>query len=382
LQGSATLAGYRLGLQGDAQLQRLLQAAQIFGWRGAQPAVDGTAKINLQIAGGWSGSAAPLVTGVAQLHSVRADLHAAGAPLTVATANVVLEPAEVRIRNIAASAAGANWAGSLSFPRPCSKLSTCGVRFDLHADTITVEEVQQWLTATPRKRPWYRLSPAVRPAAAVLRALNVEGQLSANRIEMRALAANRVSARVTLHEGEIQISDLSGDFLGGKHRGSWEIDLRSTPPTFTGTGALERVALEQLAHAMDDGWISGTAKATYQITGAGSNVPDFLAAAAGDLRFEMRDGLLPHIVAPAATAPLRVRRFRGRLTLRSGVFELQSGTLDNGVEAYDVRGTASPGQKLDIRFARNGSSFQVNGTLSEPHVVPASAIDTRAALKP
>jgi hypothetical protein len=67
--------------------------------------------------------------------------------------------------------------------------------------------------------------------------------------------------------------------------------------------------------------------------------------------------------------------------LRSGTYELQDARLDDGNEAYQVTGTASSAQKLDMRLVRNGNTFVVNGTLSQPHVIPA-AIDTQAALKP
>jgi hypothetical protein len=251
----------------------------------------------------------------------------------------------------------------------------------LHADTVATGKLQQWLHPGASKRPWYRLGSGARPAPPLLTVLNAEGQVAATRVEIRDLVATHVSSKITLRDGQMQLSGITGDFLGGKHRGDWEADLRVSPPNIKAAGEFERVALDQLANAMHAGWVSGTATATYAVSGSGATLQDFVSSATADLRFEMRDGLLSRVVMPSSSTPLRVRRFRGRLTLRSGTYELQDARLDDGNEAYQVTGTASSAQKLDMRLVRNGNTFVVNGTLSQPHVIPA-AIDTQAALKP
>jgi hypothetical protein len=56
LQAWATKTGYQIGLQGDAQVQRLLDAGQSVGLPLPHPLAEGIAKINLQVAGAWSDS--------------------------------------------------------------------------------------------------------------------------------------------------------------------------------------------------------------------------------------------------------------------------------------------------------------------------------------
>lgn len=379
LQASATSSRYEVTLQGDAQLQHLLNAAQIVGVHTPHFSADGNAKVNLRIASEWSAAAPPQVTGSAQLRSVRADLRSVSTPITIENATVLLDQADIKVHNLTASAAGTRWSGSLSYERPCKTLAACALHFDLRADTLSSDEVRSWADPNARKRPWYRLRDS-RPS--LLAILHADGQLAADRVQIRSLLATRVSAKVSLQDGQIQFSNLTGDFLGGKHRGDWRADLLASPPTIKATGALEHISLDQLALVMHDGWVSGTAKGTYEVSGPAGSFQDFLASADGVLRFEMSDGSMSHIVIPAATAPLRVRRFRGHLTLHSGTFEFQNARLHDGAEAYQVTGTASPGQKLDIRLVRSGTAFVVNGTLSQPRVVPAPPVDTQAALKP
>lgn len=381
LQLSASGSSYNLNIQGEAQVQRLLAAAQAVGLRTAHFAADGTAKLNLQVAGEWYGIAPPQITGTALLHSVRADIRSVSGPLNIENASLLLEPGMVRVRNINASAAGSTWTGALWFARPCKELTNCALHFDLRADTLATDKLQPWLNPASRKRPWYRLGADKSPVP-LLTSLDADGQLSADRVQVHGLIATHASATVALHDGLLTLSDVSGDFLGGKHQGHWEADLSSSPPKIKASGSLDHVALEQLARAMHDGWVSGSAKGAYEVSGTGSSVHDFLSSATGTLHFDMRTGLLPHIVIPASTSALRVRRFRGDLTLRSGIFELQQARLDSDSDIYQVTGTAAPGQKLDMKLVRNGSTYVVNGTLFQPHVAPAVVTDTQASLKP
>jgi len=176
---------------------------------------------------------------------------------------------------------------------------------------------------------------------------------------------------------------LQADLLGGKHRGDWGLNLHSSPPSFSGTGAFERVSLEQVAEAMHDGWITGRASATYRFASSGSNASELLESATGTLEFDAREGQFPHIMLTAGNPPLYVRRFSGRLRLHNGSFLVEQGKLETLAGIYQVSGTASLGHKLDVVLARNGAQgFNVTGTLAAPRILPASTHETRAALKP
>src|SRR5205807_421769 len=63
VHGWIARSGYNIFVQGDAQVQRLLQVAQTLGLRAVPSTAEGLAKLDLQIAGAWSGFAAPQITG-------------------------------------------------------------------------------------------------------------------------------------------------------------------------------------------------------------------------------------------------------------------------------------------------------------------------------
>lgn len=377
-------SGYGFSVQGDGSVQRLLLAARVLGLRSSEPAADGQARFDLQLAGAWSGFAAPLVKGTAQLHDVRAEWRSLDGPIEIASATLFLSDNGVQVQKLVAKAAGAAWQGSLSFPRQCSALAACPLRFDLQADRIDYDRLRDWLNPRARKRPWYRfLSTSGQPGPMLLTTFHASGSFRADKLDIRDFTANHLAAQVQIKDGIVELADMSAEVLGGKHRGQLKMNLAAELPELSGSGSLQGASLAQLATAMHDGWITGTGSGTYRFSWSGRPSEDWLASASGSLQFEIRDGVLPHIALAGGGSPLRVRRFGGRLNLRHGAFEIEDGKLETAGGTYLVSGTASPGQKIDIQLARGGTrSFNVTGTLSAPRVVAVSVAETRAELKP
>jgi hypothetical protein len=386
-QGSATVRGwatasdYYLGIQGQGAAQRLLQLAEISGLQAPHLTADGNVKFNLAVAGGWHGFAAPRPTGTALLKSVKAQLPGVDGALEIRSANVTLDPDNVQVSGLVASAGGSNWEGSLSFPRPCHLLGGCPIHFDLRSDAVAAESLHQWFSGGGN-RAWYQFSGFGSDSPTLLSLLNANGTLAANRLVIHGVTATRVSGKLDVQDGVLHFSDVVGDVLGGQHGGEWTVNLAVSPPEFSGTGKFEHVDLVELAAAMHDGWIAGTANASYEFSASGKTAQDWLASSKGTLLFDMRDGSLPHLVIASGGGALKVRRFTGRMALDDGTFELAKGKLESASGSYQVTGTASPGQKLQMKLVHSGGGYAIDGTLSAPHVVPINIPDTRASLKP
>ncbi len=284
-------------------------------------------------------------------------------------------------------AAGNTWRGSLSMPRQCNTPHTCPIRFDIRADEIVADALGV-AGAVSGKQPWYRFlsSPAQssrsqsRPYLASVHAI---GRLSASRVLLHNLVANRVTADVELEQGRLQLRNLSGEILGGRHTGEWTADFTASPPTYSGNGTLEKVALGQLAEAMHDGWITGTANLGYLANTLGWSRPELISSATAILQLEARDASLPHLTLGGENGPLRVTRLVGRLHLRDGKFEIEEGKLQTPASIYQLSGTASLSRVLDIKLARDGThGFNITGTLTQPRVIINTTPETQAALKP
>lgn len=378
-----TQSGYNLSIDGDADIPRLLEVARITGVPAIHPALTGFAKVNLQVMGNWYRFVAPIATGTAQLHAIRADVRGLNAPFEIATATLKLGPAETSVQGMSASLAGTHWTGSLSFPRMCSSVQSCPINFDLHADEISTDRLNELLNSTPPERPWYRFLSSTSPSGkSFLARAHATGKLAANRVVIRNVVGTRFAAQVEFDEGKLHLSEVRCDVMGGKHRGDWRASFTAKqPPQYTGVGTVESVALGQVADAMHDDWIRGTVNARYIIEMSGLSFGDLATSASGTVQFNMREGALSHMTL--AGSPLRVRRFTGSMEFRDGQIAIKEATLDSLGATFVVHGTASLSKKLDFQLLKEGASaYNVTGTLSEPQVAPAHRAETQAALKP
>jgi hypothetical protein len=189
----------------------------------------------------------------------------------------------------------------------------------------------------------------------------------------------------------VKVSGLRADLLGGKHRGDWQADFTASIPVYGGSGTLTAVSLEQMADAMHDPWISGTGGATYQFKGSGTTFDAFWQSLDAGLRFDLRDGVLPHISLTSDAGPLQFTHWQGLARLHDGKIEIEKAALLSPGVDYEINGTASDGQVLDFRLTAasevkvTGAGsliYSITGTMAEPRVVLTPTPETQAQLKP
>ena len=94
-----------------------------------------------------------------------------------------------------------------------------------------------------------------------------------------------------------------------------------------GSGSLNGVSLDGLADVMNDEWIAGTASGTYAVKGACT--PEFWTSGEGTLRFEMRDGRLPHVALSEDAGTFKVTEFSGQARLHAGEIEMKDAKLES-----------------------------------------------------
>jgi hypothetical protein len=383
IQGHVAGSGYGFEINGEGQIARLLQAARVVGLTALAPQAEGSAKVDLQIAGTWSGSGVPRATGKAQLHSLRAQLRHWNGPLEVASADLNLLPEEIDVRNVNASVANGAWHGSLEIPRPCGFTGECAIRFDLHADEISLDSANQLLNPSIPAQPWYRFFSTEQTSGALfLLTANATGKLVANRVVFRHFEATQFSAQAELKAGRLHLTEIRAEVLGGEHSGDWQADFTAKPPQYGGSGMIEGVSLHQLATAMADGWVTGSADATYVIKAAGVTQGELYSSASGTLKVRAWDGSLPHIVLNDGDPALQFHRLTVSLQLDKEAFKITDSRLNSLDGVYQLSGTASLGRALDLRLTREGApGFAITGTLEEPRVSEVSSSETQAALK-
>jgi hypothetical protein len=257
---------------------------------------------------------------------------------------------------------------------------------------MDIGALSQWLSSQPSQRRWYEMLTSTQPGAPTfLDNLRASGKITAGRLLIHKIVATRVSTSLDLERGRLRISDLRGDVLGGKHGGNWQADFTAESAVYTGSGTLTGISLQQMADAMHDPWISGTAEGAYRLTASGADAAAFWRSAEGGLQFDLQDGTLAHISLGSNEGPLRIARWQGHARLHSGKIEIEKGPLVSPSGAFEMSGTASFGQVLDLRLtgstdvrsAHAGSlAYSITGTVAEPHVTQTPMPETQARLKP
>jgi hypothetical protein len=143
------------------------------------------------------------------------------------------------------------------------------------------------------------------------------------------------------------------------------------------------VSLSAIASAMNDGWIAGTANASYELKGKCPT--DFWQVADGKLRVEIRDGTFPHVMVGDGTEPLQASELKGEARLHGGSLEISETRLISPEGTYELTGTASLKRQLDLRLTRVPGGpvnvgYSIGGTLESPRVAPLSGTE-QAGLK-
>ena len=380
VRASFSAAEYQVGVLGDAELQRLFRVARGLGLHAPALSATGNAKLDLQIAGNWTGFTPPVSTGSMQLRNVAVPLAGVQRPAHVRTANVALLPDEVKVENLAATFAGSHTSvdGSLTLPRGCDPAQPCPVRFDLHSSEVSLEELNRLLNPRLQRVPWYHALAG--DTSANMEKFAAQGRIRADRVVLKGLEFEHVNAQAEVRDRKLRLSDVRAEALGGKTRAEWSADFTGAEPVYSGSGTLERFALAQVAALMHDPWATGTGGGKFKLELAGWNAAELAQSAQGTLDFDWHNGALAHVVLNGDGGPLRLKRFTGRAALHDRRLEFQQGKIETADRIYAVNGTASPG-RLELKLTdRNLHGYTVSGTLEKPRVTALSASETQAAL--
>jgi hypothetical protein len=378
---SLSRSGYSVTLQGDSQVKQVLEVARTLGVRITQPAANGSATLNLQIAGPWVGFHAPVVTGNAQLHNVTARVADVAAPLEITSANLLLTPEQTQLQSLVATFAGSDMhlSGSAAAPRDCPSSAECPVRLVLKANQIVASELNRLFN---QHRPWYHVLLR-EPQSSVFARILLSGSIAAEGIAIGPLTANHASASLSLSHGRLQLSNVQCDLWGGKNVAELQADFTRAQPDFTVTGNLNRAALGEISAALGKDWATGVAFLRYRATLSGWSESDLLGSLNSSADFDVRDALLRHISLDETSNAMRVRRFSGQVKFENGQFRIVAGKLLSSGGIYKVSGTALINKRVDIKLVRDSSHvFSITGTLAAPKVAVVPRPQTEAALTP
>ena len=374
---------YVASLSGEAELARLMNVAKALGIGTPGVGLAGPAQIDLEVAGAWVGFVPPAPSGKVQLHNVTAELQGVNEPLQIASATATLANQSLNLTAFtAAFAQGPQITGSASFPVHCTTPEACTVHFDAHVDEASFARLNRLANPSFRPGPWYRLLAPWQQRNDALMKLRASGRFSIAHLEIGSAIATNVSGNVELQAGQMRVTDLRGDLLGGKHTGTWTADFTVSPPSFTGTGTVSKLSMVQLATLMHDNWATGAVDAQYALAMSGASPSALASSAAGSADFSWSGGTLRHVTLDGHGAPVAFSDFTGKIALQNGAFTLADCKLQSPGGNYLVKGIALYDRTLNLRMERAGGHlFVISGTLDKPQVTSVQAPAAEAALR-
>jgi hypothetical protein len=390
--------GYALTIRGEGEVSHTLRLAGMLGVPAIQANLEGSAQMDLQLAGSWPGNSAPelaafslpVVTGDVQLRNVRARVRGLNGPIELSSALLRLAPDKAHLEKFTARAADTVWTGTLSTPRGCAAAIACPVRFNLNTEDLGLTELSEWLSPQPGRRAWYQLLSSSPAQPSFIKNLIASGKLNVRRLHIRTILAEQVSAALDIDRGKVKLSNVGADVFGGKYRGDWDADFSANPPVYAGTGSFSGVSLQHISETMQTSAFAGTASGNYQVSASGATAADFWQTAEGGLQFDVHDGLLSRISPSPDESGLRVSLWTGEIGLHAGKIEMGSNKLESPTGFYQLSGTASLSRSLDLELTQTADVkrgrarlpiYSITGTSADPQLAIKQTPETQAKLK-
>ena len=380
LQARAGLSrsGYEASVRGETGIKRLFQLSHALGIPSPAVAADGSTTVDLAISGRWNGER-PVVRGQAQLRSVQAQLRGLNVPLEISGANVLIEPERVRVQNLTASTGDVTWRGSLEVARPCRPPSACAFEFSVRTPELSARELNDLLNPSVAQKPWYSFLSLNSGQPPFLSQAQARGNIVIDKLKLGTASCSHFAADLRLNSGELTLSNLRAEVLGGRASGEWVADFSSKPPKYRGKGRLRAASLVAVAGLMHDAWVDGTGSIDYDFNATGWKLGDVLASADANADFTIAPGSFSHVTLPLASAPLRAEVFSGKVQLQDGEFTFREAKLKTSGSVYNVSGTASLNGELSLKLA-GATGYTVTGTFAKTRVTTIPV--AQAALKP
>ena len=380
-QADFSRTGYRISVQGDTGLKRLLQVSEALGVATPRFSPDGNAGIDLSIAGEWAGFAQPLVMGTAKVKAT-VPVNGVGTPVQVTAANVTLQPNGIAVDHLTFGwpKAGVVLNGSMQLPRHCTTIETCPLTFRLHADTLSVASLNALLNPEAQKRPWYAFIESSAAKNPILGRVTASGNITVGRFEAGTLRFSNLSADATLARGALSMAHIAGAILNGRVAGNLRADFAASPAQFDGAGKLDGAEIAALSDRIRPPWGSGKLAANFTLRAAGLTEAALEQSATGKITFDLRNGTAP-LSLDGGKQPLRIHEFRGTAMLHAGKLQFSGGRMVSANGIYQVNGTVALNRQLSLTLSRADTPvYEITGTLEKPKAAAASS--AQAQLNP
>jgi len=268
-------------------------------------------------------------------------------------------------------------------------------------------DLQPYFSATKqdgmRLSAWWSWLTGGDISASLVRQLDADLRISADRVRAAGVEAGRTAAALTVKDGRLLTNIADLELKGGAGSGQISIDYTGSQPKVVVRGKIERIEAAGLSESLLGSQVlSGPATIVADLTAAGLSTQELYRSATGKLSIALRDGgrigidlrtllglalkreLEGWPVAPRGATAFEVLDMK--LAVRNGEVTAEQAQIGSGEASVTASGTVNlTSGRLDARVLMGGAAtptgkpdaLLIDGALASPRIRSESA--SRAA---
>jgi hypothetical protein len=370
-RGTIRSTDYLFAIKGAAPLDRVVELADITGFRSSIGHAVGNVALDMNMYGLWTGFAPSRLGGTAHLEHVAARIPGIREQMLLPAADIHFSDSDlVLVLAVQFEHSPIQFAGSINHPIRCQSDTPCAFQFDLRADSLTTQDLAGLVG--PDQKGWNLpiLSSLLQDKLPDFRA---SGTLSVGTLQLGQLPVEKFIAHVEVGDRAMLINHISGRMAAGTTQGEWRIDWHASPTRYTGAGNITGVSAEDLILSPSfsellNTWVSGKATLSYALEFSGAKSSEMLASARGHAEFAMPSGI-SRSIALQPGRPLRFQALQGKCEINHQVLELLPSKFKAENRIYEISGTISLADKqANLKVSNSTAQWQISGGLNSPEI--------------
>ena len=271
------------------------------------------------------------------------------------------------------------------------------ITFNLAADAM---DIDRYLPPETDKSSKSVISPAVALATGtaalpveILKKLNIDGQLSLDRLRIDGLAMQDIQLNLSAKDGIIKMQQSIKEFYQGSYSSSLSVDMHNKKPTLAINEKIMHVQVEPLL--MDfrgEANINGVVDASAQLQGQGNSADELKSALNGNVSFLFKDSAvkgfnLQNIIDQAKAlikdpeSPLNNNKDQTLFSEITGTATINNGLIENNdlvatASRIHINGKGNADlntERLDYKI--NAKFINAEATATQPQQVNDIAIN-------
>jgi hypothetical protein len=373
VQGSVDSSGYFVSAKGMVPLERLLAFGRTTGFQSQITNTTASALVDLNISGPWANFTAPKLHGTAHLQNVAAWIPGIKDRLIFSEADAELTDTGLTLNHLTGQFehSPVAFTGSISNPLNCAGSVPCPFAFDLHMDSLAVQDAATALGFTDKG--WS--IPFLSGSDNKLPDFRAEGTLSVGELKVADIPMEKFAAHVAVGDHGLLINHITAKVGGGSTQGEWKLDWSGDHPLYSGSGtvtdaALDRIGTPETVAGQLAQWVSGKAQVNYSIHFEGKNPQEMLSSASGKAEYQISNGL-SQMLTVDADKPLRFNAAQGAVEIEHQALKVLPSKFKSENRIYVISGTiALANKQARLKMSSGGTEWEINGALEKPQITP------------